>query len=284
MKKRLKILIPMALALVPLSVWALWTGLTVRAYEVPTEKVTEKIRIVLLTDLHSTVHGGGQSKLIAKIREQAPDLILLSGDIADDETPIEGTKLLLTVIGREYPCFYVTGNHEFWSGEVESIKELFRSYGVTVLEGTGETVEVNGQKVLVCGVDDPNSFETFFGQTVSPGWADQLAGCEALLDGETFSVLLSHRPERVEDYEVSGFDLVVSGHAHGGQVRIPGLLNGLLAPHQGFFPKYAGGQYHLGGTELVVSRGLSINPRLPRVFNPPEVVVIDIYPRDLLPF
>lgn len=278
MKKRLKILIPAALVLTPLAVCALWTGLTVRAYQVQTAKVAEKIRIVLLTDLHSTVHGDGQSKLIAKIREQAPDLILLSGDIADDKVPMEGTELLLEAIGEEYPCFYVTGNHEFLSGRAEEIKNMFRDYGVTVLEGTGETVTVRDQTLLVCGVDDPDGFRTFFGQTISPGWEDQLAACEALLDGVHFSVLLSHRPERVEAYEASDFDLVVSGHAHGGQVRIPGLLNGLLAPHQGFFPKYAGGQYHLGSADLVVSRGLSITPRLPRVFNPPEVVVIDILP------
>ena len=91
------------------------------------------------------------------------------------------------------------------------------------------------------------------------------------------SVLLSHRPELTELYRGSGFDLVVSGHAHGGQVRVPLLLNGLYAPNQGFFPQYAGGLYDLDGTALAVSRGLSIS-RLPRVFNPPEAVVIDLVP------
>ena len=110
------------------------------------------------------------------------------------------------------------------------------------------------------------------------GQKDTVKQLQALLDGERFSILLSHRPERVEDYAASGFDLVAAGHAHGGQVRIPGLLNGLLAPNQGLFPKYAGGLYDLGGTELAVSRGLSINPLLPRVFNPPEIVVVEILP------
>lgn len=277
-KKHWKIMILAVLLLVPLSIWAFWSGLTVRNEQVSTAKLTAPVRIVLLTDLHSTIYGDRQEPLISLIDEQSPDIILLSGDIADDEAPIEGTELLLAAIGEKYPCYYVTGNHEFWGKDVEEVKDLFRSYGVTVLEGTGETLTINGQTLLICGVDDPEGFETFFGETISPGWREQLTACQALLEGSTFSILLSHRPERVDDYRSRGFDLVVSGHAHGGQVRIPGILNGLLAPHQGFFPKYAGGLYELDGTSLVVSRGLSINPRLPRVFNPPEVVVIDILP------
>ena len=267
-KKKAKYLLAAAAATV-VAATALWPGLAVRTYQVRTTKLSEPIRVVLLTDLHSTVHGRDQSSLIAKIEEQQPDVILLAGDIVDDKKPVRGAELLLSAIGHNYPCFYVTGNHEFYTRRADEIKDYIRSFGVTVLEGTGESLSVNGQEILICGVDDPRG---------SPGWREQLEDCEALVDGERFSILLSHRPERVEDYAASGFDLVAAGHAHGGQVRIPGLLNGLLTPNQGLFPKYAGGLYDLGGTELVVSRGLSLNLLLPRVFNPPEVVAVEILP------
>ena len=102
----------------------------------------------------------------------------------------------------------------------------------------------------------------------------------AAQDGETFSILLTHRPERVEDYTGRGFDLVLAGHAHGGQWRLPGLINGLIAPNQGLFPRYAGGRYALDGdTTMIVSRGLAReSTRIPRLFNRPELVVVDILP------
>ena len=108
---------------------------------------------------------------------------------------------------------------------------------------------------------------------------EQFRACQALTGDSRYTVLLSHRPERTECYRDSGFDLVVSGHAHGGQVRLPGMINGLFAPHQGAFPDYAGGLYALGSTTLVVSRGLCRN-LLPRVFNPPELVALDLLPAE----
>ena len=113
-------------------------------------------------------------------------------------------------------------------------------------------------------------------------WSDQLSAAAKAADPDCFAVLLSHRPERVEDYLAYDFDLVLSGHAHGGQWRLPGLVNGLLAPDQGFFPAYAGGLYRLDeNTDLVVSRGLAReSTRVPRIFNPPELVIIDVMPAE----
>ena len=260
-----------------LAVWALWTGLVVRTYTLETAKLDQPVRLLLLTDLHSTVHGRDQRALIDLVRAQAPDAVLLAGDIADDEVPHRGTELLLEAVAGEYPCFYVTGNHEFWAEGTEEILEMFRHYGVTVLAGTWSDLTVRGQTIRIFGVDDPEGFEAAPGEAVPAGWLEQWETCRAGLEEGTFSVLLSHRPELTELYRGSGFDLVVSGHAHGGQVRVPLLLNGLYAPNQGFFPQYAGGLYDLDGTALAVSRGLSIS-RLPRVFNPPEAVVIDLIP------
>ena len=277
LRKRWKIWLAAGVVLAALAVWALWTGLVVRTYTLETAKLDQPVRLLLLTDLHSTVHGRDQRALIDLVRAQAPDAVLLSGDIADDEVPHRGTELLLEAVAGKYPCFYVTGNHEFWAEGTEEILEMFRRYGVTVLAGTWSDLTVRGQTIRIFGVDDPEGFEAAPGEAVPAGWLEQWETCRAGLEEGTFSVLLSHRPELTELYRGSGFDLVVSGHAHGGQVRVPLLLNGLYAPNQGFFPRYAGGLYDLDGTALAVSRGLSIS-RLPRVFNPPEAVVIDLVP------
>ncbi len=268
-----------AAVLAVLCVTALWQGLTVKVYTETTDKVSSPIRMVVLTDLHSTFFGYEQETLIKAIRKQKPDVILLVGDIADDETPHDGTKQLLSVIGTEYPCYYVSGNHEYWSGEVDLIKGMIRSYGVTVLEGDSKVIQIGNQKLRFCGVDDPERFSPkyFVDNGSAKSWQAQLDSCKAEAGDDTFSILLSHRPELTEKYRDSGFDLVLAGHAHGGQVRIPGLLNGLYAPNQGSFPKYAGGRYELGNTTMIVSRGLS-KARIPRVFNPPELVVVNLEP------
>lgn len=140
--------------------------------------------------------------------------------------------------------------------------------------GECRSVLIQGQRVELCGVDDPKCGGSM--------WSDQLSAAAKAADPDCLAVLLSHRPERVEDYLAYDFDLVLSGHAHGGQWRLPGLVNGLLAPDQGFFPAYAGGLYRLDeNTDLVVSRGLAReSTRVPRIFNPPELVIIDVTPAE----
>ncbi len=255
-------------------------------YEVTSEKVTEAVRLAVLADLHSTFYGKDQEELVRELQDCSPDAVLLVGDIADDKVSHEGTKRLLSAIGKKYPCFYVSGNHEYWSGEEGKIKEMIASYGVTVLEGESVLFRVGEQQILISGVDDPDGYgqRHRYDPEAMAGWENQLARCQRNLDGVHFSVLLTHRPELVSYYthtpgeEKSGFDLVTAGHAHGGQVRIPGILNGLLAPNQGLFPRYAGGRYELGDTVMIVSRGLCRN-LLPRVFNRPELVMVEIVPQ-----
>ena len=137
--------------------------LAVQYYAEETDKVTEPVRLAVLTDLHSTFYGKGQEELIHTLDRQEPDVVLLVGDIADDEVPHDGTKALLSAIGGRYPCFYVTGNHEYWSGEAEEIKEMIASYGVTVLEGESRFLNAGEQKIQICGVDDPDGFGRWFG-------------------------------------------------------------------------------------------------------------------------
>ena len=249
-----------------LAAVALDTGITVPGYEIITDKVETPVRIVLLTDFHSSSYGKDQQVLTDVVTAQNPDVILLAGDIAEDVRPHKHTEELLSALSKDYPCFYVTGNHEEWSGEDDKIKELVRSCGVKVLEGDSVIFDAKGQNIRISGVD--NSLPAL-----------QFAQCCHEAGDDIFTVFMSHRPDRVDLYSGRGFDLVVCGHAHGGQVIIPGLLNGLYAPNQGVFPKYAGGEYLLadGSAKMIVSRGLCKNI-LPRVFNQPEVVVIDVLP------
>ncbi len=239
-------------------------GITVPRYEIVTDKVSDGLRIVLLTDFHSSSYGKGQQVLIEAVDRQNPDVILLGGDIMEDVRPHENSVELLSALAGKYPCFYALGNHEEWSGESDKIKEIAVSCGVDILEG--DYADFGG--IRICGVD--NSL-----------YGEQFINCTNAVREDMFTVLVSHRPDFHDTYSDNGFDLVVCGHAHGGQVRIPSLMNGLYAPNQGIFPQYAGGRYTLadGSTEMIVSRGLCKNI-LPRVFNPPEVVVIDVLPNE----
>ncbi|MDO4581820.1 MAG: metallophosphoesterase [Bacillota bacterium] len=278
-KRKKMICIVAAVLLLALCIVALWPGLVVRRYEEYSGKLHESVRLAVLADLHSGFYGERQEKLLAAIAEQSPDAVLLVGDIVDDKKSRDGAELLISALGDAYPCYYVSGNHEAWSEDAQGIKELLRGYGVTVLEGDTERLSVNGQVILIGGVDDPACFDQRYAYGDTDGsWAEQYAACVAAQEEHIYSVLLSHRPELTAQYSDSGFDLVLAGHAHGGQVRIPGILNGLLAPNQGLFPRYAGGRYQLGGTTLIVSRGLARN-WIPRVFNRPELVIVDLLPQ-----
>ncbi|MCL2264497.1 MAG: metallophosphoesterase [Treponema sp.] len=237
------------------------------------------IKIVLISDLHSTVFGINQNKLIEKVKEQNPDLIILSGDIFDDIVPHLGTELLLSGIKDLAPVYYVTGNHEYKSYDMQRIRELLGSYNVIILSDSYATININNNDIILAGIEDPDKkkYET-------PGY-NQIASMEnafrELDDIKLYKILIAHRPENIENYKKFSFNLILSGHTHGGQVRIPLLLNGLYAPNQGLFPKYSGGLYKHEKSIHIISRGLSINPKLPRIFNPPELVVIILKPMEL---
>ena len=278
-QKKITVIWGIVLFFIAFCIAAFWQGLTVRVYDLITEKLTSPICIAVVTDLHDTTFGKEQKNLITAIHKQSPDIIFLVGDIADDQRPHDATRQLLSVIGTEYPCFYVSGNHEFWSGEADKIKDMIRSYGVSVLEGDTELIRIRDQKLRICGIDDPDGFDFLYrtNQTKGASLKEQINACKAQTGDDSYSILLSHRPELIQEYRTGEFDLVVCGHSHGGQIRIPGVLNGLFAPNQGFFPLYAGGYYELDETVMIVSRGLS-KSRLPRVFNPPELVMINLKP------
>ena len=265
-------------------------GLTVRTYEIRDERIQGNLRIALVTDLHSCKYGEGQSKLLSAIEEQHPDVILLGGDLFDDVLSDERTEEFLAGISGKYPCYYVTGNHECWAN-IERFRtqmNILKKYGVIRLAGDSVLLQTGSGTVRLCGADDPDvlfvrSVDTERVNYDSEGFkpfrdaATELAEFAKEISDDEFTILLSHRPEKIDEYEKAGFDLVLAGHAHGGQVRIPGIMNGLFAPNQGLFPKYAGGRYEKNVMTMIVSRGLAKeSTKFPRFCNPPELVIIDL--------
>lgn len=271
-KKRLWICLA---ALLLLCVLAFDSRLLVRSYEVNAEEISSPVRIALVTDLHSCRYGEGQAELIEAVKSLNPDLVLLGGDIFDDVLPDANTELFIAGIAGKYPCYYVTGNHEHWSGkEAFAVKmDILRRHGVKILSEECETVSINGNRINICGVDDPDAHAGNRQEALLV----QLDAVKRLSANGCYTILLSHRPEYFDAYAERGFDLALCGHAHGGQWRLPLLLNGLYAPDQGLFPAYAGGRYVQGDTTMIVSRGLAReSTRLPRIFNRPELVLVEL--------
>lgn len=230
-------------------------------YKIDHDNIQSNVRIALLTDFHSN---SNKNEIIEMLKDQDVDLILLGGDIIDDELEFKQGYDFISDLVSLYPCYYVSGNHEYWSGQYDQIREKLLIMGVNVLEGECKEVLVNGQTLNICGIDDFENEDAF----------EQLDQCKSSL-GENYNILLAHRPEKIRLY--SGFDLVLSGHAHGGQWRIPYLVNGLYSPNQGVLPNYAGGLYELNSQNFIVSRGLSNeSTKIFRFYNHREIVVIDL--------
>lgn len=266
-RKVLRVLLIFLITLLILFLAAIYHGLVDRRYVVASGMLQndDDIRIALITDLHSYAHGGDQQPLIRMIERMRPDLICLVGDIADDVNPIRSTELLLEGITGIAPCVYATGNHEYW-GDYETMFAVFDRFGVQTLRNETAQMTIKGQTLTLYGIDDPYYSRPWDYEQFLLNWQPP--------DDGSFTILLSHRPDPIEMFATKGFDLVLSGHTHGGQVRVPLVVNGLYAPDQGWFPKYAGGRYQVGDTTLIISRGLSYYEDLPRIFNPPEVVEV----------
>ncbi|MGG4466627.1 metallophosphoesterase [Paenibacillus alvei] len=244
------------------------------SYTITSQKLAGAgVKIVQLSDLHSKQFGENQTRLVTKVKAVKPDIITFTGDLVDQKKYNEKAALaLMKQLAAIAPTFYVTGNHEYWSGRYEQLEEGLKAANINILHNRKEKLHMNGTTLIIAGVDDP---------AVS-GYDDAALTVEGelkvALEGVTeqdFVLLLSHRPELFSLYEKHDIDLVLSGHAHGGQVRIP-FVGGLVAPDQGFMPKYTAGMFEKNETAMIVNRGLgnSIIPQ--RVFNTPEIVEITI--------
>lgn len=270
---------PMVLAVLAvmalLMAAALDQRMIVRRYELDAEAIDAPVRLAVVTDLHECDYGAGGAQLLQELANLSPDAVLCVGDMFADGGSYAYGAAVMAAFADKWPTYYVTGNHEYWTNEVDRIVGLVREIGVTVLDQECAVLDVNGQRISLCGVPDPYAM-VYMG---APDTETQLSRALTQAEPGTFTLLMAHRPELIDKYAAAGFDLVVAGHAHGGQVRIPGLLNGLCAPNQGWFPRYAGGLYRAGDTTMIVSRGLSTQVQwfVPRVFNRPELVLVTVY-------
>ena len=235
-------------------------------------KVSSPVRFLLICDLHSCFFGENQHKLLNATNNIQPDALLLAGDIIDDRMPIKGAQVFLNGIKDKYPAFYVAGNHEFYNRRIAQNKKLIQRYNIPVLAGDKRDITLHGQRFQIFGTDDAAIGKSEF--------SNQFSCIKTAKIDSIFSILLSHNPQYVKEFNDCGCDLTLCGHTHGGQWIIPKLINGVFAPGQGFFPRYAGGRYNLKHTTMIVGRGLAKESTklIPRICNPPELAVITIKP------
>ena len=278
-KKRFIFLAVVAAVLITLVIWIAWgnTALELNTYTVTSARLPECFdgyRIAHVSDLHNAEIGEDNEKLLTMLREADPDMIAITGDLIDSRnTNVEIALQFAQEAMKIAPCYYVSGNHEARVNEYEELKTGLISAGVIILEDAQTEISIEGQTITLIGVNDP-SFQTdyLFGdsETVINSKLTELH-----TDGEVFTILLSHRPELFDTYTDHDVDLVLSGHAHGGQFRLP-FIGGMVAPNQGLFPEYDAGIYTEGNTSMLVSRGIG-NSILPfRINNRPEVILIEL--------
>lgn len=276
MKRRVIVLIIAAVLVLALLIWLLWANSSPAATQVAVAsgalpEAFEGFKIAHVSDLHNAVFGRKNEKLLSLIRAAEPDIIAITGDLIDSRhTDIDSALAFVEAAAEIAPVYYVTGNHESRL-DFDAIEPRLIAAGARMLRNEAEYIEHGGERIRLAGIDDPSFIRT--GGTAEERAAAEL---EQLGDGGgTFTVLLAHRPELVEVYAGYGAGLVLSGHAHGGQVRLP-LLGGLYAPGQGLLPEYDSGLYSLGETQMVVSRGLGNSVAPLRVNNRPELVIVTL--------
>ena len=277
-KKRIIVLAVVAIVLLALIIWTAWgnAALELNTYTISSDRLPEAFdgyRIAHVSDLHNTEMGKDNEKLLTILREADPDIIAITGDVIDSRNTDIDMALQFTKAAMEIaPCYYVTGNHEARVSEYDELKDGMIELGVVVLEDECIELEQSGETITLLGVNDP-SFQTdyLFGDSETV----MQSKLQEMIKEDTYMILLSHRPELFEVYRESKVDLVLSGHAHGGQFRLP-FVGGLVAPNQGLFPKYDAGLCTEENTNMIVSKGIG-NSILPfRFNNRPEVILIEL--------
>lgn len=268
-------LMAVLIVFIGLAWWIVWgnTALMVSEYTVTSDRLPagfSGFRIAQISDLHNAVFGENNEDVLMLLADTRPDIIVMTGDLVDANRTDLAVGLAFAKAAQNIaPTYYVTGNHEAGLASRKALLSDLADLGVTVLSNKSILLEQNGDCLLVMGLHDSN----FFAGDAETIVRENLQVLKP--QDETYTVLLAHRPEFFAVYEESSVDLVFSGHAHGGQVRLP-ILGGLYAPGQGVLPRYDAGLYTEGCTTMVVSRGLG-NSRFPlRVNNRPEIVVVEL--------
>lgn len=269
------------LAIFVFLIWFLYyqnNSLKITEFKIQSDEIPQsfdKYRIVQLSDLHSKSFGKNQKVLIEKVKNSNPDLIVFTGDLVDQKKYNEEISLaLIEGLVQIAPVYFVTGNHEWWSGNFSALEEKLRNLDVNILRNTSDEIQIGDEKICIVGIDDPSIGKESDDEN---GVAEEAlkTSFQGLDIEDSFKILLSHRPELFSLYKKFDIDLIFSGHAHGGQFRIP-FLGGIIAPNQGFLPEYTAGKYNEKNSTMIVNRGLgnSIIPQ--RLFNRPEIVVVTL--------
>lgn len=251
--------------------------LVITEMELTSPKMPESFKdskIMHLSDLHNKSFGKNQSKLIQEIKKINPEMIVFTGDLIDSRRYDEAPSLtLLAALVQIAPTYVVNGNHEWRSGKFTSFERKMKEIGVKVLRNETVKIQKGHEQIYITGIDDPANDQRT-DQVVTKENIQQAMIEEA---EDQFNILLSHRPEMQALYSQYEFDVVFSGHAHGGQIRMP-FIGGVIAPNQGFFPEFSEGIYTMNDTTMIVSRGLG-NSLFPfRIFNQPEIIVLSVIP------
>ena len=274
------VLIVSVLVILCLGIWTLWgnIALEVNEYEIMSDRIPEAFagfRIAQVSDLHNKDFGEGYGQLLTLLSQINPDIIVVTGDLIDSrQTDLDIALEFAWQAGKIARVYYVSGNHEARIPEYEDLKIGLVKAGVVILENQKVQITREGESITLMGIDDPSFQEDYlFGDSESVA-RQAIEDLQNESDG--YTVLLSHRPELFDLYVDTEMDLVFSGHAHGGQFRLP-FIGGLVAPNQGFFPEYDAGLFSEGSTTMIVSRGVG-NSIIPiRVNNRPEIVVAMLF-------
>lgn len=234
----------------------------------------EGYRIVQISDLHNAKFGKNNQKLVDRIRECEPDMIVLTGDLVDsNHTNVDRAVQFVDEIVKICPVYYVTGNHEYWleKSEYDELMDGLIGAGVVILDDQVVEISRGDAKFRLVGLDDKSLADGTLGTLLNN--AQNVAHEDS--EKNEFTVVLAHEPQYLARYAGTGVDLVLSGHAHGGQFRLP-FVGGIVAPDQGFLPEYTAGEYYMNGTEMIVSRGLGNSVVPVRLFNYPEIVSVEL--------
>lgn len=263
--------------IVVFSVWTVYTNINIMMTEIT---ICDKklpadfngFRIAQVSDLHNHDWNGS---LIKDLRETAPDIIVITGDLIDsNKTDMWTIRTFVDAAVKIAPCYYVTGNHEaanmYAYGQ---LKDILADSGVKLMDGERRSIKRGQSEIFINGLKDPNFNESMFSGGIGSSIIEKELS-EVVKSGE-YNIVLSHRPEYFDCYVKSGVDLVFSGHAHGGQIRLP-FIGGLYAPGQGFFPEYTSGLYESGHTKMIVSRGLGNSVMPVRINNMPELIIVTL--------
>jgi predicted MPP superfamily phosphohydrolase len=273
------VLIVSVLVILCLGIWTLWgnIALEVNEYEIVSDRIPEAFagfRIAQVSDLHNKDFGEGYGQLLTLLSQINPDIIVVTGDLIDSrQTDLDVALEFAWQAGKIARVYYVSGNHEARVPEYEDLKIGLVKAGVVILENQKVEITREGESITLMGIEDPSFQEDYlFGDSESVA-RQAIENLQNESDG--YTILLSHRPELFDLYVETEMDLVFSGHAHGGQFRLP-FVGGLVAPNQGFFPKYDAGQFTEENITMIVSRGVG-NSIIPiRFNNRPEIVLVTL--------